>query len=79
MEYFDLTNLEGYPLTDASLDHMNISKEICLDEYNDKCLSKGIMTLGQNFTTLEDFEVFDERDWMKVFRYSMISIGKLFS
>ena len=31
MENFDLTNLEGYPLTDVNLDHVNISGEFCLD------------------------------------------------
>ena len=80
MDNFDLTNHEGFPLTDSNLDHGNISGEFCFDEYNGKCLSKAAMILEQNYTNLEyDFEVFDERDLMNVIGYSMISIGKSYS
>ena len=71
----DLTNLEGFLLIDDNLDHVDLSREFCLDEYNEKCLPKAGMIQGQNFTNLEDFEVFNERDLMNVIGYSVISIG----
>ena len=81
MEDFDLHLLNlGESFANLGLNHSsnlaktNLSDEFSFDDFYTNYSES--MYSAQNFTALEDFEVFDWRDLMNVIACSVMSLGK---
>ena len=82
----DTSDLRLLNFGDLSLDALGLNSSLTLANTSDfdhflfydfyQNYSDRKLFSEQNLTALEDFEVFDGRDWMNVVAYSIMSLGK---